>query len=104
MRHCGTYCYKNVYLINRDNYFLNEKNKDKENYFIIEDDNRWLVFKGKVVGRVGLDMKVEDFYNNKCWVYKKEKEKEKEKEKDNYFSQYSVVVDKFFAELGEIKL
>jgi len=103
MRHCGTYGYKNVYLIDRDNYFLNEKNKDKENYFIIEDDDRWLVFKGKVVGRVGLDMKVKEFGSNKCWVYEKLK-KEKEKEKDNYFSQYSTVVDKFFAELKEVKL
>ena len=100
MKHCGTYCYKNVYLISNNDYFLKEKNKDKENYFIIEDDNRWLVFRGKVVGKVGLDMKVEDFKSNNCWVYKKEKEEEE----DNYYSQYSAVVDKFFAELKEVKL
>ena len=100
MKHCGTYCYKNVYLIDKNNYFLNEKNKDKENYFIIEDDNRWLVLKSMVVGKVGLNMRVEDFYSDKCWEYKKEKEKEK----DNYYSQYSAVVDKFFAELKEVKL
>lgn len=102
MKHCGTYCYKNVYLIDKNNYFLNEKNKDKDNYFIIEDDNRWLVLKGMVVGTVELDMKVNLFESNKCWEYKKEREKEKEK--DTYYSQYSAVVDKFFAELKEVKL
>ena len=102
MKHCGVYNHSSVFFIGKNDYFLKEKNKDKDNYFIIEDDNRWLVFKGMVVGTVGLDMKVEEFGSNKCWVYKKEKEKEKEK--DNYYSQYSAVVDKFFAELKEVKL
>ena len=101
MKHCGTYNHNNVYLIDKNNYFLSEKNKDKDNYFIIEDDNRWLVFKGMVVGTVGLDLKVEEFGSNKCWVYEK---KDRLKEKDNYYSKYSAVVDKFFAELKEVKL
>lgn len=101
MKCCGTYNHNNVYFIDKNNYILNEKNKDKENYFIIKDDNRWLVFRGMVVGKVGLDMKVEEFGSNKCWEYI---EKDKEKKEDNYYSQYSAVVDKFFAELKEVKL